>query len=126
CLTAACAGLRAIEVDEAVAREVRMDGDTEEAHLRIGTHGKREERRRAGAVEELQRPRPGAGGAALLGDEEPAVRWEGRCGRVGQPGDVWRVEEAGYRMTRSARARRDGGEQEDEADMVRTHDRRLA
>src|SRR5262249_25912887 len=126
CLTAARAGLRAVEVDETGAREVRVDGDTEEAHLRIGTYGKREERRRAAAVEELERRRPGATGAALLGDEEPAVGQEGDRGRVGEPGHVWGVEEAGYRIPGQGRARHDGGEQEDEADVVRTHGERLA
>jgi hypothetical protein len=126
CLTAARAGLGAVEVDEAGAREVRVDGDTEEAHLRIGTYGKREERRRAAAVEELERRRPGATGTALLGDQEPAVGQEGDRGRVGEPGHVWGVEEAGYRITRPGRARRDGGEQEDEADLVRAHGEKLA
>jgi hypothetical protein len=69
-------------------REVRVNCDAEETHLRIRTHGKGEDSRRVVAIEQLERRRPGATDAALLGDQEPAVGQKGDCGRMGEPRDV--------------------------------------
>ena len=71
---------REVEVDEPVGLEVRVEGDADEPALAGRVDGQRHERgRQEGAALD------DAEGAALLGDEDSAVRGDGHLGGAVQP-----------------------------------------
>ena len=86
-------GLRVVEIDEPVAREVRIDLDVEQAALAAIRH-------RRHAADRLRQPPAGidAQAARLLGDEQSAVGQEGHAPWLAQRGETFDRDGAGFRL----------------------------
>ena len=101
---------RVVDVDELVGREVRIEGDAEQAALADGVDGECKKRRRQQrAVLDDAQP------AALLGDEEAAVGRELHRGRTRQAA---RDERFGEPVGHRRRLHRRSGKHRDQRDQA--------
>ena len=94
-------GGRVVEVDEAVAREVGIEREAEQAALALSAHGHRRHRLPAQPSVALEQ----AHAAGALGDERTAIREEGDLPGISSPGAIVftrMLEAAGFTRERAA------------------------